>query len=454
MISEQAAALTRASFPTNFVWGTATAAYQIEGATRQDGRGASIWDTFSHTPGKTWEGQHGDVACDHFHHYRQDVALMRDMGLNGYRFSLSWPRVLPNGAGMVNQKGLDFYDRLVDELLENGIQPYATLYHWDLPQALQDAGGWKNRVTAQRFAEYADVVSRRLGDRVKGWITLNEPWCSAILGYITGYHAPGEKDLVGGVRATHHLLLAHGLAMPVLRRNVTRPDAEFGITLSLNYFEPGDDSNQAQEAAMMSDVAANGLFLEPLFKGQYPALLMDMFKSIMPIEPDDMDLISGPLDFLGVNYYFRTMPLSIEDPFSLKFTNYMPPESKYTAMGWEVYPQGLFKLLTRFHKEYNPAKIYITENGAAFDDTLIDDPDRPVVHDPDRLDYLREHFAAAQQAISEGVPLAGYFVWSLLDNFEWAFGYSKRFGITYVDYATQRRILKDSGRWYREFLRG
>ncbi len=452
--NEAVAALSRADFPEKFVWGTATASYQIEGAVKEDGRGQSIWDTFSHTPGKTFEGDNGDIACDHYHLYKQDVGLMHDLGLNGYRFSIAWPRILPEGRGTVNPKGLDFYDRLVDELLKNDIQPYATLYHWDLPQALQDNGGWKNRSTAKYFAEYADIVSRRLGDRVKSWITLNEPWCSAALGHMVGDHAPGERSMEAGVRAGHHLMLGHGLAMPVLRRNATRPDAEFGITLSLNYTEPGDDSQQAQESAVLVDAFANRWFLDPLFKGVYPEELAPYFNHYLPIQPGDMDIISGSLDFLGVNYYFRVLPLAVEDLSSFKLKTRKVPTSQYTKMGWEVWPEGLYNLLMQLNRDYQPAKMFITENGSAYEDVLVEDKSGPAVHDPDRLNYLRDHFNAAHQAIKDGVPLAGYFVWSLLDNFEWAYGYDRRFGLTYVDYPTQRRILKDSGRWYQQLIRG
>jgi beta-glucosidase len=451
---ETSSALTRDIFGDKFVWGVATASYQIEGAVEEDGRKPSIWDTYSHTPGRTFNGETGDIACDHYHRYKQDVGLMRDLGLNGYRFSIAWPRVIPEGRGQVNQKGLDFYDRLVEELLKNGIEPYATLYHWDLPQVLQDEGGWKSRSTAQYFAEYADAVSRRLGDRVKGWITLNEPWCSAALGYIIGRHAPGEQDLVAGVRAAHHLMLGHGLALPVLRRNATRPDAEFGITLSLNYIEPGDDSQQAQEAAFMAENFANRWFLDPLFKGSYPEGLKPLIDPFLPVEPGDMELISGTMDFLGVNYYFRMLPLAIEDMATYKVRERKVPTSQYTEMGWEVWPEGLYNLLTQLQRDYDPAKMYITENGASFPDVLIDDQSGAAVHDPDRLKYLQDHFTAARLAMRDGVKLAGYFVWSLMDNYEWAFGYSRRFGITYVDYPTQRRILKDSGKWYQQFLRG
>ncbi len=446
--------LSRADFGPDFWWGSATASYQIEGAVQEDGRGQSIWDTFSHTPGKTFGGANGDIACDHYHRYRQDVELMSQMGLNAYRFSIAWPRILPTGSGSVNQKGLDFYERLVESLLEKNIQPFATLYHWDLPQALEDRGGWRNRATAEYFAEYADIVSRRLGDRIKGWITLNEPWVSAALGHITGEHAPGLHNMAAGIQAGHHLLLGHGLALPVLRRNATRPDAEFGITLSLNYFDPGDDSQQAQEATNLAETFANRWFLDPLFKGTYPELLNPVFGSILPIQPGDMDLISGSVDFLGVNYYFRQSPVAIQDQATLNVKTAPHPESKHTLMGWEVYPEGLYKLLLQLQRDYSPAKMYITENGASYEDKLVEEQGIPVVHDPDRLEYMHDHFAAALQAKREGANLRGYFPWSLMDNFEWSFGYERRFGLTYVDYPTQRRVLKDSGRWYQQFLKG
>ncbi len=454
MLIEQEAAIARADFPTNFVWGAATAAYQIEGAVNADGRKPSIWDTFTHTPGKIFNNQNGDIACDHYHRYREDVALMRELGLNGYRFSISWPRVMPDGRGQINQKGLDFYDKLVDELLTAGIQPYTTLYHWDLPQVLQDKGGWKIRATAQAFAEYADAVTRRLGDRVKSWITLNEPWVAAVSGYITGEHAPGETDMSAGVQAGHHLLLGHGLALPAIRANLRRPDAEVGITLSLTHVEPGDNSEGARDLALLAEVASNRWFLDPLFKGRYPTETEALLNPMLPLEPGDLEIISRPIDFLGVNYYFRTMPIAIEDFTSFKLKVARPADSTYTAMDWEVYPDGLYHLLTGINRDYQPAKIYITENGAAFDDVLEESGENLAVHDPARTSFLMQHFAAAGRALKEGVPLAGYFVWSLYDNFEWSFGTDKRFGLVYLDYPTQRRIIKDSGRWYQDFLRG
>ncbi len=453
MPSDNESSLARNQFPANFVWGAATAAYQIEGAVNEDGRSPSIWDVFSHTPGKTHQGNTGDIAADHYHRFMEDIALMEKLGLNGYRFSISWPRIIPEGRGTINQKGLDFYDRLVDELLAKGIDPYVTLYHWDLPQVLQDKGGWKERATSEYFVGYADAVTRRLGDRVKAWITLNEPWVSAVTGYITGEHAPGETDILAGVKAGHHLLLAHGMALPVIRLNMSRPDAEVGITLSTTFVEPGDDSTEAKDLALLVDVISNRLFLEPLFKGHYPKELPEnFFMPMVPLEPGDLEIISQPMDFLGMNYYFRTLPLNVEDFSTYKIRQYRPPEAQFTALDWEVYPQGLYRLLKRVHEEYFPGKMYITENGAAFKDVLEDSEAGPVVHDPERKNYIIQHLRAAHQAIEEGVPLAGYFVWTLYDNFEWALGNEARFGLVYLDYPTQRRIFKDSGKWYSKFL--
>lgn len=442
--------LARSSFPPGFVWGAATAAYQIEGAVNEDGRSPSIWDTFSHIPGKVDQGDTGDIACDHYHRYREDVALMRNIGLDAYRFSISWPRILPEGTGKINQAGLDFYSRLVDELLANDIRPYATLYHWDLPQILEDKGGWANRDTAKYFAEYTDVISRHLGDRVKNWITLNEPGVAAFHGYLGGEHAPGVKDMNKAIRAAHHLLLGHGLAMPVLRRNVTQPDAEFGVTISFNYVEAGEPG--AAQLATLKDAWDNRFFLDPIFKGQYPAELAEVIEPHLPLEANDLNIISGPVDFMGVNYYFRTLPIAWSNPATMSFQNRRNDTAPHTAMDWEIYPDGLYNLLRRFHEEYHVPKLYITENGAAFKDTPVREQGELVVHDLERQEYLQQHFDASLRALQAGAPVAGYFVWSFLDNFEWAYGYDKRFGIVYVDYATQERVIKDSGKWYREFL--
>ncbi len=434
-------------FPDTFLWGAATAAYQIEGAWNEDGKGESIWDRFSHTPGKTQNGDTGDVACDHYHRWREDVALMRDLGLRAYRFSVSWPRVLPAGVGAVNNAGLDFYDRLVDALLEAGIQPFLTLYHWDLPQALQDRGGWAARETVAAFANYADVVSRRLGDRVKHWITHNEPWVVAFLGHQTGEHAPG---ITNGpwLLVAHHLLLSHGEAVPVLRHN--SPGARVGITLNMSPAHPASESEADRAAALRFDGFMNRWFLDPLYGRGYPPDMLALYGTHAPTVGADGDLerIAVPTDFLGVNYYNRTIIRNDPDA-PLQIASVTPEDAEFTTMGWEVYPDGLRELLIRLHRDYAPARLYVTENGAAYPDTIAADSS---VHDTARVRYLAGHFQAAAAAIAAGAPLAGYFVWSLMDNFEWAFGYSQRFGIVYVDYATQRRIPKDSAHFYRSVI--
>lgn len=421
-------------FPADFCWGVATAAYQIEGAVNEDGRGPSIWDTFSHTPGKTHNGDTGDVACDHYHRWAEDLELMSQLGIQSYRFSVAWPRVLPQGTGRVNAKGLDFYERLVDGLLARGIEPNATLYHWDLPQPLQDRGGWASRDTAHAFVDYADAVSRRLGDRVKFYATFNEPWCIAILSHEIGEHAPGFSDRRLALQVAHHVLLAHGLALPVLRQNA--PRAQHGIVLNFTPSYALDDSTEAQQAARLMDGTFNRWFADPLFKGRYPEDIWDLYGELVPkIQDGDLAQIAAPIDFLGVNYYTRVSFGG--DPGSIE----------RTAMGWEVFPQGLRDLLVRLQRDYG-APMYVTENGAAYDDNLVDG----AVHDPERVRYYERHLAAVQEAIMAGADVKGYYAWSLLDNFEWAKGYSKRFGLIYVDYASQQRILKSSARWYAELI--
>jgi len=439
--------MKRSDFPPDFTWGTATSAYQIEGAVQEDGRGPSIWDTFSHTPGKTQGGETGDLACDHYHRYREDIALMRELGVNAYRFSVAWSRVLPEGRGVPNLKGLDFYERLVDTLLAQDITPWLTLYHWDLPQALEDQGGWPARETAYAFAEYADLLSRHLGDRVRHWITLNEPWCSAHLGYLAGVHAPGKQDLGLAVRASHHLLLAHGLAVPLIRRNA--PGAQVGITLNLAPGHPASPDPADVAAARRFDGFQNRWYLDPLFGFGYPLDLLELYDEAgPPVEAGDLEAIATLTDFLGINYYTRAVVRnSTLGPY--RFQSVAVGEER-TAMDWEVYPEGLQELLLRVSREYRPKAIYITENGAAYSDVVSVDGE---VHDPARTRYLERHFGQSLLALQEGVPLKGYFVWSLLDNFEWAEGYSKRFGLVYVDFATQARRLKASGRWFQGFLR-
>ncbi len=434
-------------WPADFLWGAATASYQIEGAWQEDGKGESIWDRFSHTPGKVANGDTGDVACDHYHRWPQDIALMRELGLAAYRYSIAWSRILPTGRGSVNEAGLDFYERLTDGLLAAGIQPWVTLYHWDLPQALQDTGGWANRDTAAAFADYAEIVARRLGDRVAGWITHNEPWVVAFIGNLWGEHAPGLRDLPTALRVTHHLLLGHGLAVPRIRAAV--PGAPVGITLNLNAAYPASDSPEDQAAAVRSEGISNRLFLDPLLHGHYPAdIMMELGAAAPPVQAGDLDLIRTPLDFLGVNNYFRSVVKDAPESPMLR-TEMVKPEGEYTTMGWEVYPDGLRVLLERIHRDYPFPAYYITENGAAFADTVEADGS---IQDSRRQAYLASYIAAAGQARAAGVPLKGYFVWSLLDNFEWGHGYKQRFGIVRVDFATQERTIKASGHWYRELL--
>ncbi len=433
-------------FPEGFLWGTATASYQIEGAWQEDGKGENIWDRFSHTPGKVQDGDTGDIACDHYHRWPEDIKLMQEMGLKAYRFSISWSRIIPDGDGAVNEKGLDFYDKLVDGLLAAGIEPYVTLYHWDLPQALQDKGGWANRDTAKAFARYADAVSKRLGNRVHNWITLNEPWVSAFLGNMFGVHAPGLKDPKTAFAASHHLLLGHGLAVPILRAN-GNSQTRVGITLNLSICESASDSEADKVATAKSNAFNLSWFLDPVFKGKYPEGVAERLKGApLPIQEGDLQKISVPLDFLGVNYYFRFIIKDDSANGGSSVQEVQLENVERTEMGWEVHAPALYRLLTYLHKEYNPPAMYITENGSAFKDEV--GPDGKV-NDPRRTAYLQSHFAAAHQAISEGVPLEGYFVWSLMDNFEWGYGYSKRFGLTYVDFDTLQRTIKNSGHYYK-----
>ena len=429
----------RSDFPPGFVFGAATAAYQIEGAVQEDGRGVSIWDTFVREPNRIADASTGDVACDHYHRWPQDLDLLRDLGLTGYRFSVAWPRVQPDGQGALNPPGLDFYDRLVDGMLERGIQPFATLYHWDLPQALQDQGGWANRETAHRFTEYAVAVAERLGTRLASIATLNEPWCSSILSYEIGEHAPGLRDRRLALSAAHHLLLGHGQAVRALRElNLGVP---LGVVLNFTAAVAASDAAEDRAAARTLDGTFNRWFLDPVLRGEYPADIAGRDAHLMPALHDgDLDIISTPLDFLGVNYYTRAVMSAGGEVRT--------PGAEYTDMGWEVYPQGLTDLLTRFHREYALPPVYVTENGSAFPDVLQGNR----VHDPRRLAYLQSHLAAIAAAIQQGVDVRGYFIWSLMDNFEWAHGFTKRFGLAYTDYTTQQRVLKDSALWLSDFV--
>jgi beta-glucosidase len=420
------------TFPQGFIWGVATAAYQIEGAWNEDGKGESIWDRFSHTPGKVANGDTGDVACDHYHRWCEDVALMKELSLYAYRFSMSWPRLLPEGRGRINPAGLDFYGRLVDALLEAEIEPFITLYHWDLPQALQDQGGWPVRATAEAFVEYADLAARKLGDRVKHWITLNEPYVSAMVGYLEGRHAPGHSDLGEALAASHHLLLGHGWAVPVIRRN--SPGAQVGITLNLSGQIPASPSAADRAAAWQQDGVVNRWFLDPLSARGYPVDIVQHYGNRMDfVQAGDLEAIAASLDFLGVNYYRRGVVRSSVVTEAENVLRTVFPNPERTEMGWD----------------YRFPALYITENGAAYPDQIGPDGQ---VDDPLRVAFLKEHLAAAARAIAARVPLRGYFAWSLMDNFEWAHGYSKRFGLIYVDYQTQRRVLKTSAHWYRRVI--
>lgn len=435
-------------FPNGFVWGAATASYQIEGAWNEGGKGESIWDRFSHTPGKVDNSDTGDVACDHYHRWNEDITLMKGLGLKAYRFSIAWTRILPAGRGKTNQAGIDFYNQLVDALLAIGIEPYVTLYHWDLPQRLQHEGGWPARMVVDAFVEYADVVSRVLGDRVKNWITLNEPWVSAFIGYHEGRHAPGHTDMDEALAASHHFLLAHAQAMPVIRGNC--PGANVGITLNLTPQEPASPSSADRNATRWTDGYINRWFLDPLVGRGYPQdMVNDFGKTMAFIQPGDMDVIATPVDFLGVNNYTRGIARAQDVCEEDNAPRSVFPGDEMTEMDWEVYPLGLYNILARLHFDYAFPSIYVTENGAAFPDAVNADGQ---VNDSARLSYIRRHLEMVHRAIQAGVPVKGYFVWSLFDNFEWSFGYSKRFGIVYVDYQTQQRIPKASAIWYRQTI--
>lgn len=457
------------TFPEGFLWGASTAAYQVEGAVDQGGRGVSIWDTFSHAPGRTKNGDTGDITCRHYERVLEDLDLMAELGLSAYRFSVSWPRVQPDGKGPANQVGLDFYRELVAGLRQRGIVPAVTLYHWDLPQALEDEGGWAVRDTAERFGEYAEMVADALGDEAGLWITLNEPWCSAWLGYGIGMHAPGRSDPQLSLRATHHLLLGHALGSEAVRRGSTAP---VGIALNVNPQLPASDHELDVAAAKRADAGVNRMYLDPLFRGQYPEEILgdlaDIGIAMDAVRDGDMALISAPLDFLGVNYYMTSAIASTLRLAEARQAGYVAPDSlqssttaplglatvgrpwlERTAAGWEVDPSGLTALLQRMRDDYTRAPLYVTENGIATDDYRGPDG---AVHDPGRISYLTEHLKAMRSAIDAGVDVRGYFQWSLMDNFEWAEGFSKRFGLTWVDYPTGERTKKDSFHWYQRVI--
>ncbi|HZT91365.1 MAG TPA: GH1 family beta-glucosidase [Gaiellaceae bacterium] len=438
--------LSTRSFAADFVWGAATASYQIEGAATEDGRGESVWDRFCATPGKVRNGDSGAIACDFYHRYRDDIALMQELGLDAFRFSIAWPRVLPQGRGKPNARGLDFYDRLVDELLGNGIEPFATLFHWDTPQALEEVGGWPSRSVVDAFCEYVEAVAARLGDRVRHWITHNEPWVVSWVGHAWGHHAPGRESDADALATAHHLLLSHGRAVEILRR--LSPGAAVGITLNLDFPYAASNSEEDQAAARWVDGLHNRWFLDPIFRGEYPADMLEAWRESMPeLEDGDLREIAAPIDFLGVNNY--TSPLVAADENGGRSRIVRRSDVDRTDMGWEVVPQGLHDLLVRLHRDYEPRALYVTENGAAFPDVVDHDGS---VGDPERQAYLEAYIAAAAGALADGVPLRGYFAWSLLDNFEWAWGYWKRFGLVYVDYPTQQRIPKGSFYWYRDLI--
>jgi beta-glucosidase len=456
---------TPVRFPKGFVWGCATSAYQIEGGANEDGRGESIWDRYSKTePHRIKDGSNGDVACDHYHLWPEDIALMTKLGMEAYRFSIAWPRILPQGrlVGGVNARGLDFYSRLVDGLLAQGITPYVTLYHWDLPQVLQNEGGWANRATAEAFVEYADVVSRHLGDRVKYWITHNEPWCSGLLSHQKGAHAPGLRDWPVALAACHHLLLSHGWSVPIVRRNCRVPDRrpEVGITLNLSPTMPASPSADDADACRFHDGWMNRWFLDPLFRGTYPADMVRDYTALgylskagmSFVHPDDLRQIAVQTDFIGINYYHRVVTRSdkVAEKDNLPRTIPLAEPSGCTDIGWEVYADGMFEVLMRVHLEYRPSKILITENGAAYS---VGPDAAGRVADEKRVRYFRDHLVAAQRAIQAGAPVQGYFAWSLLDNYEWEQGYTQRFGITWVDYANQKRIPKDSALFLRQVIK-
>jgi len=445
--------MTRYSFPQGFLWGAATSAQQIEGGRHEGGRGESIWDRFASLPGKIEDGSNSDVACDHFHRWPEDVEIMKALGLGAYRFSIAWPRIFPSGSGKPNEAGLDFYDSLVDALLEAGLRPFPTLYHWDLPQTLQDQGGWSERDTAAHFKDYAAIMARRLGDRIGQWTTHNEPWCAATLGYEEGHHAPGHKDPAEALRAAHHMLLSHGWACQAI--GIEAPRAELGIVHIHTPAYPDSKSKADEDAARWFDGFFNRWYFDPIFKGSYPEdAIADRIAAGHLDGPElpfckegDMKVIATPLDFLGVNYYSRVVMKTDEQGRRVALKP-GPPES-LTDMEWEVFPEGLYDTLLRVQKDYAPKKIYITENGAAYDDPM-DEAGR--IADPRRIAYLQDHFLAMGRAIEDGVPLKGYFAWALLDNFEWGYGYKKRFGLFAVEEASRNRIPKDSAGWYREVV--
>ncbi|MTV37962.1 GH1 family beta-glucosidase [Duganella radicis] len=450
ILTDLPTAIKRSDFASDFLWGVSTSAYQIEGAAAEDGRVPSIWDTFAATPGKIRDGATGAVACDHYHRWEEDLDLAQAMGLNAYRFSIAWTRIFDGVDAEPNPQGLAFYSKLVDGMLARGLQPWCTLYHWDLPQYLQDQGGWNNRATIAAYLRYVDVITRHLGGRIKHWITHNEPWCTAMHGNWDGMHAPGNKSLPLALQVCHNVLVSHGRAVPLIRANV--PDAKVGIALSLHPVKAASDSAADIAAVSRHDALRNRWFLDVLYGRGYPAEALALVGKDAPaIAAGDMEAIAVPCDFLGVNYYFPEVVADAPDEYPLRTKIVYPQDRQRTDFGWEVSPEGLVDLLERVARDYPTGDLYVTENGSSYDDQVGADG---AVTDTARRDYLIRHLAAMRDAIAAGGKIKGYFAWSLLDNFEWAEGYLRRFGLTYIDYPTQRRIVKQSGEWYSAFVRG
>ncbi len=437
-------------FPSHFIFGVATAAYQIEGAWNEDGRGESVWDRFAHSPGKIIDGTTADVACDHYHRFEEDIAFMKDLGIDAYRFSISWPRVFPKGKGQVNELGVNFYHRLIQKLKAAHIQPVVTLNHWDLPQALQNKGGWENRDTIDAFVEYARFLFQVFGKDIPLWITHNEPWVVAFLGHYEGRMAPGKESFDSALTVSRNLLLAHGLAIKAFREK--KVSGNIGITLNLSPIHPALNNKEDGEATKRFDGYLNRWFLDPLFRGHFPEDMLDWYQKkgypIAPLSREESIIVSQPLDFLGVNYYSRYIVKKGEEPV-LEVDFFLPPKSEYAEMGWEVYPSGIYEVIKRVSEEYKPGKIYLTENGISVRDTLDEDGR---IRDVKRIEYLREHLLNLSRTIQEGCPVKGYFVWSLMDNFEWTHGFSQRFGLIYTDYQSLRRIPKESYYWYQKVI--
>jgi beta-glucosidase len=439
------------AFPKNFFWGTATAAYQIEGAWKEDGKGESIWDRFSHTPGKIKRGDTGDVACDSYHRWSEDIALMRAMNLNSYRFSISWPRIQPNGSGPANSKGMDYYSRLVDALLEAHIRPFVTLYHWDLPQTLEDAGGWPNRDTASKFADYVDAMARALGDRVSDWMLFNEPLAFTYRGYLDGTHAPGRNSVIDFLRASHTVNLAQAASFHALKS--ARPTARVGTAFSMASCEPASDSEADRRAAERCHAMTNLWFLEPALKGRYPDALSFLPETVMKIKAGDYEKMRAPLDFIGINLYYRTTAsattamerLTNAEKWLLPVKMAGGVQGPKTDYGWEVWPQALYDVVTRISRDFNHPQIEVTESGCAYNDAPGANRE---INDTRRVEYHRQYLHALAKAIADGADVRGYHAWSLIDNFEWAEGFSQRFGLAYVDFKTQQRTIKESGKWY------